>query len=211
MPLIQTSDISHHYDKHTVIYIPDIAIEKGETVLITGKSGSGKSTFLNILGGLIKPTHGNITINNVKIQSLSQSETDQFRANHIGIIFQKNHFVSALNVYENIALAAYLAGKKEDKTHITELVKSLQLDSKIKNRIETLSEGEKQRVSIARALVNKPLIILADEPTSALDDDNCSRVLNLLRNQAGEIGATLVIVTHDNRLKESIPNQINLQ
>lgn len=210
MALIKTSNISHQYDKNTIVAIPDISIEKGETVLITGKSGTGKSTFLNILGGLLKPSHGEISVNDININRLSQSETDQFRANHIGIVFQKNHFVSALNVYENVALALYLAGKKEDKIRINELLTSLQLGKKTNKSIETLSEGEKQRVSIARALINKPLIILADEPTSALDDENCNRVLEILRKHTSEIGATLVIVTHDNRLKESIPNQINL-
>jgi putative ABC transport system ATP-binding protein len=210
MQVINTSNLNHQYDKNTVVSLPDISINKGDTVLVIGKSGSGKSTFLNIVGGLLKPSHGEVSVNGVNTASLSQSQLDQFRAKNIGFIFQKNHFIQALTVYENIALAQYLSGQNEDKAYIKHLLKSLQLETKTHKYIDTLSEGEKQRVSIARALAIKPIIILADEPTSALDDDNAHRVLGLLQQHANEIKATLVIVTHDSRLKDSISNQINL-
>jgi lipoprotein-releasing system ATP-binding protein len=210
MTLIKTEKLTHQYDKNTSVSLPDISIDQGETVLVIGKSGSGKSTFLNIVGGLIKPTSGEVNVNGVSISSLSQTQLDQFRAKNIGFVFQKHHFIQALNVYENIALAPYFSEVKEDKVYINHLLKSLQLDDKAGKKIDKLSEGEKQRVSIARALATKPIIILADEPTSALDDENCARVLDLLQQHAKEIGATLVIVTHDTRLKDRIDNQINL-
>ncbi|HMP28595.1 MAG TPA: ATP-binding cassette domain-containing protein [Saprospiraceae bacterium] len=210
MTVIKTDNLIHQYDAHTIVSLPDIEINRGETVLVLGRSGSGKSTFLNIVGGLIKPSKGSVNVNGVAIESLNQAQLDQFRAKNIGFIFQKHHFIHSLNVIENIALAQHLSGSKQDNQYIQHLLNNLQIGDKSRKKIEHLSEGEKQRVSIARALSTKPVILLADEPTSALDDDNSIRVLELLQQHAQEINATLVIVTHDTRLKDRIKNQINL-
>jgi len=142
--------------------------------------------------------------------SLGASKLDRFRGQNIGIIFQKNHFIESLNVIENLMLSQKLAGVTIDKNFCLKTLQALNIDHKAKSKIRNLSEGEKQRVNIARAVVHKPKLVLADEPTSALDDENCAKVVDLLRNQAQEIGAALLIVTHDTRLKSIVEKQIVL-
>jgi ABC-type lipoprotein export system ATPase subunit len=163
-----------------------------------------------LLSGLRKPRQGEILINGENTNQLSSTALDQFRGKNIGIVFQKPYFVRALTVEENLMLAQELAGRDIDKDYIFKLLNQLNVGHKFKSKTENLSEGEKQRVSIARALVNRPTVILADEPTSALDDKNCHEVIRLLEQQSKEANATLLIVTHDGRLKELIKNQIEL-
>jgi putative ABC transport system ATP-binding protein len=189
---------------------PDINCQSGEHWLLLGQSGSGKTTLLHLLGGLLRPKNGVVKIGNTEIQNLKAAALDKFRGKNIGIIFQKPHFVTALTVEENMQIAQYLANQTQDKNRIKSLLASLNLEHKLNAKTSELSEGEKQRVSIARALINRPEVILADEPTSALDDKNCEEVLKLLETQAKEQNATLLIVTHDNRLKDHFKNQINL-
>ena len=141
---------------------------------------------------------------------LNGSSLDKFRGQNIGIIFQTAHFVKALTVQENLILAQQLSGKKTDKQLIVNVLKTLNLEHKLKSKTSELSVGEQQRVAIARALVNSPALILADEPTSALDDKNTDEVIQLLEKTASEANATLIIVTHDNRLKDYFKNQIQL-
>lgn len=210
MKAITTTNLRHTYDKGTTIALPNIELNAGEPLLVLGKSGVGKSTLLHILGGLLKPTQGEVNIKNQSLSALSNVALDRFRGQHIGFIFQNHHFVSSLNVIENVTLAQYLAGKKEEPTKALNLLTELGLANKAKKHIDTLSSGEKQRVAIARALINAPTIILADEPTSALDDENCQIVIDLLLNQAKQANATPIIVTHDARLKNTIDHQIIL-
>lgn len=209
--MLITKDLSFSYksSKQTMRF-PDIYCGDGEHWLLLGQSGSGKTTLLHLLGGLLQPQDGSVQIGDTEIQHLSASKLDQFRGKNIGIIFQKPHFVGALTVEQNLQIAQYLANEKQDKNRIKNLLESLNLGHKLKAKTSELSEGEKQRVSIARALVNRPEVILADEPTSALDDANCNEVLKLLETQAKEQNATLLIVTHDTRLKEHFTNQITL-
>ena len=145
------------------------------------------------------------------IAQLKGSSLDQFRGQHIGIIFQTAHFVKALTVEENLILAQQLAGVKIDKSRIIHILDKLNLAHKLKSKPNDLSVGEQQRVAIARALINRPSVILADEPTSALDDKNTEEVIQLLEQQAAEVGATLLIVTHDGRLKNYFKNQIDIR
>lgn len=140
---------------------------------------------------------------------MKAGKLDKFRGDNIGIIFQKNHFISSISVLENLKIAQFFGGT-EDEKKCRDLLGRLNILDKADKAISTLSEGEKQRVAIARALVNDPELILADEPTSALDDDNCDEVIRLLEEQASNAGAALVIVTHDTRLKEKVSNQITL-
>lgn len=209
--MLITKNVSYSYQSSSdVLTFPDINCKSGEHWLLLGQSGSGKTTLLHLLGGLLRPKNGSIQIGNTEIQTLASAKLDQFRGKNIGIIFQKPHFVGALTVEQNLQIAQYLANEPQDKSRIQSLLDSLNLGHKLKSKTSELSEGEKQRVSIARALINKPEVILADEPTSALDDDNCTEVLKLLETQAKEQNATLLIVTHDTRLKEHFENQINL-
>lgn len=193
-----------------MLQFPDIHCQKGEHWLLLGQSGSGKTTLLHLLGGLLSPNQGDISINNVDLKSLSTSNLDKFRGKNIGIIFQTSHFVKALTVQENLMLAQQLAGVAVSKTRIKELLDRLNVGHKLHSKPHQLSQGEQQRVAIARALVNQPAIILADEPTSALDDQNCDEVIQLLEEQAAAVKATLIVVTHDNRLKEKFEHKILL-
>ena len=177
--------------------------------MIIGSSGVGKSTLLHLLGGLLNAQNGSIQLNGKEMVGMKASILDKFRGDNIGIIFQKNHFVASLSVWENLKIAQFFGGE-EDDSKCEELLGRLNILDKAQKSISTLSEGEKQRVAIARALVNNPALILADEPTSALDDANCDEVIKLLEEQAGLAEAALVIVTHDTRLKEKVSNQITL-
>ncbi len=209
--MLITNNLKFSYQSSkSILTFPDIHCESGEHWLLLGQSGSGKTTLLHLLGGLLQPQSGSIRVGSTEIQSLSSAMLDRFRGKNIGIIFQKPHFISALTVEENMQIAQYLANETQDKNRVKALLESLNLGHKLKSKTSELSEGEKQRVSIARALINHPAVILADEPTSALDDVNCEEVVNLLENQAKEQNSTLIIVTHDTRLKSHFNNQITL-
>jgi putative ABC transport system ATP-binding protein len=159
---------------------------------------------------LLTPNSGSIKIQEKELAMLTAKDASQMRANHLGIIYQKPHFVNSLNVLDNLLLANYLADKKQSKTKAQSLAQNLGISELLDKNTSILSGGEQQRVSIARALMNNPDVILADEPTSNLDDENCKRVIELLENQSKNIGAALVIVTHDQRLKDNFKNIITL-
>jgi len=209
--MIATKNLKHKYQNTQEIVFPDLTCDAKEILLILGTSGVGKTTLLHLLGGLISVQSGEITIENKKINDVNGKALDQFRGKNIGIIFQNNHFVQSLNVIENLELAQSLAGNNANKSLCQDLLNRLNIGHKAKSEIKHLSQGERQRVAIARALVNSPKVVLADEPTSALDDKNCDEVLQLLQEQAQAIGSSLIIVTHDTRLKEKISNQVTLQ
>jgi len=208
--MITTHDLTYHYSDGPSFVFPDMKCTAREQLLVLGQSGVGKSTLLHLIGGLMQPSSGSIRISDTDITKLSGRAMDSFRGNNIGIIFQQNHFVEALTVIDNLLLAQSLSGNVVDKAKCTSLLDRLNIGRKANKNTKSLSQGERQRAAIARALVNNPAVILADEPTSALDDDNCSEVLDLLREQAANEGAALVIVTHDSRLKDRIGNHIHL-
>lgn len=209
--MIQTIDLQYSYDGRYALRFPDMALGTGEHWLLLGQSGSGKTTLLHLIGGLLSPKSGSVRIGDTALEQLSSRALDHFRGRHIGIIFQKPHFLRALTVEENLLLAQTLAGEKPDKARIAALLQRLGLEHKLRVKPDQLSAGEQQRVAIARALVNKPMLILADEPTSALDDANAQEVANLLEEQAASVNASLLIVTHDTRMKSRFSKQIQLQ
>ena len=206
--MLQTNQLHFSYTGAQTLTFPDFTCQKGEQWLLLGQSGSGKTTLLHLLGGLLSPTKGDVKVGNTPLKSLSTAALDKFRGKHIGIIFQKAHFVRSLTVQENLILAQQLAGVSIDKNRISELLNRLNVGHKLHAKTNELSQGEQQRVAIARAIVNQPTVILADEPTSALDDENCEEVIQLLEEQAAAVGATLLVVTHDGRLKERFEKQI---
>ncbi|MCB0647249.1 MAG: ATP-binding cassette domain-containing protein [Saprospiraceae bacterium] len=208
---IRFDKVSYRYKGGQQLSFPDLTISKGETCLVIGESGVGKTTCLHLMAGLMKSDAGDVVINGTRINGLSQSAMDHFRGQNIGVIFQQNHFISSLNVIDNVLMSQYLGGVKRDEAFGLELLKRLGMSHKATKKTNALSQGERQRVSIARALAARPSIILADEPTSALDDSNTTEVFRLLKDQADFLGSSLVIVTHDTRLKDLIPHQIELK
>lgn len=207
--MLEVSKLTYQYDSDIIVF-PDISCNQGDQTLLLGGSGTGKTTFLQLLSGLRTIQSGDIIIGDSNLRTMSQSARDSFRGKHIGLVFQTSHFVRALSVKENLLLAQSLSGLPKDIDKIKELLERLNISAKIDKKTYELSQGEQQRVAIARALVNKPILILADEPTSALDDHNAEGVVNLLVDQATKEDATLIIVTHDNRLKDRFTNKIEL-
>ncbi|MFO7822369.1 MAG: ABC transporter ATP-binding protein [Cyclobacterium sp.] len=208
--MIATKSIQFSYEGIPAFEIPDLEIRGGEALLVLGKSGSGKTTLLNILGGLLAPRKGEILVDGLSLYSLKGQKLDKFRGKNIGIVFQKPHILAPLSVAENIALPHFFS-KSEANDKVDHYLKELGIMDKKHAKINTLSEGEAQRVSIARALVNEPKIILADEPTASLDDENARIVVQLLKSQAAKLGAALLIVTHDQRIKSEINQSITLK
>lgn len=208
--MLTCSDLTFAYNNQKKFSFPSFSCAEGDTLLILGNSGSGKTTLLHLLALLLQPSGGSIQINKQEFANLSPKEAAKMRATHLGIIYQKSHFVSSLSVLDNLLLANYLADKTQSKEQAEKLAKSLGFYELLDKPTSLLSGGEQQRVSIARALMNNPEVILADEPTSNLDDENCEKVINLLENQSKNIGASLVIVTHDQRLKDKFSNKIIL-
>ena len=207
--MIRTKELKFNYDNQTSFSFKDINLKTGENLLILGNSGIGKTTLLHILSGLLKSKSGSIELFGNEITEFSSHELDKFRRDNIGIVFQKSHFINSLTVRENLELAQYIADKK-DSDRIVNILKNLNIFDKINKKTNQLSQGEKQRVSIALAIVNSPKLILADEPTSSLDDDNCSNVIRLLKKQATDFGAQLIVITHDSRLKKHFKKSIEL-
>ncbi|WP_143961945.1 ABC transporter ATP-binding protein [Litoribacter populi] len=206
--MLHTRNIRFQYNSQNSFQIPDVNLAKGENLLILGHSGSGKTTLLNIIGGLLEPHSGDVRLGSTELYKLKGAELDKFRGKNIGMIFQKPHILAPLTVKENLELANYLAGAKP--YNIDGILEDLNILDKKNSKISQLSEGEAQRVSIARALVNQPQVILADEPTASLDDVNAERVIQLLKGQAQKLNAILVVVTHDQRVKNHFKNQITV-
>lgn len=208
--MISVSNLTFRYSSATSIALPDFSIAKGQHFLLLGESGSGKTTLLHLIGGLLRNYSGKINVAGVELSTLTESALDKFRGQHIGFIFQRNHLINALSVEKNLMLSPYLAGLPTDNTKVGEILVSVGLTDKRSHKVTELSQGQAQRIAIARALMNKPSILLADEPTSALDDKNCDRVIRLLMEAASANSSTLVVATHDHRLKSIIKNQIDL-
>jgi putative ABC transport system ATP-binding protein len=208
--MLSTHQLTFAYGPAKQFAFPDVHCANREALLILGRSGTGKTTFLHLLALLLRPNSGSVTINETDLTQLSAAETAAFRAKHVGIIYQKPHFVSSMSVMDNLLMANYLANKPQDRERARSLAQELGFADHLDKRTHQLSQGEQQRVSIARSVMNQPDLILADEPTSSLDDDNTNRVIKLLTEQSEQIGASLVVVTHDQRLKDVFPNRINL-
>lgn len=208
--MISTANIRFSYGKGTSFNFPNLTAASGQSLLITGGSGKGKTTLLHLLGGLLRPQSGEVLINGTNLATLSEKKLDRFRGQNIGLVLQQAYFVSSLHVLENVVLASWLATGKQATDKAKQLLHELDLADHFYKFPSQLSIGQQQRVSIARALINEPKLLLADEPTSSLDDDNAFRVADMLLHMAKQYGSALVIVTHDQRLKDRFPNQISL-
>lgn len=208
--MIRAENLSFRYPGGELLQFPALDCPAGTTQLLLGASGSGKTTLLQLLAGLRRPATGEVTVQGTTLGNLSQRELDHFRGQTIGLVFQTAHFLKALTVRENLAMAMRLAGNPVNPDRIQALLTDLGIGDRLEVRPGQLSVGQQQRVAIARAVINQPAVILADEPTAALDDGNAERVIRLLQAQAAEVAAALLIVTHDNRLTRLIPQQTRL-
>ena len=189
----------------------NFSVEKGEFVAIVGTSGSGKSTLLHILGGLDRPTSGNVAVDNRNIFSLKDEELTVFRRRKIGFVFQNYNLVPVLNVYENIVLPIQLDGKEPDAEYIKSIIETLGIENKLDNLPNNLSGGQQQRVAIARALASKPAIILADEPTGNLDSKTSQDVLGLLKVTSQKYAQTIVMITHNEEIAQLADRIIRIE
>ena len=204
-------NIRHAYNGQQVLDVPDWQVEQGAHWLLLGSSGSGKTTLLHILAGILKPTAGSVTIAGQDLGALAAAGLDRFRGRHVGIVLQQLHLIASLTVADNLLLAQYLAALPQDRSRVREVLASLDLADKGGAWPHELSHGQAQRVAVARAVINRPQLLLADEPTSNLDDARCGQALDLLESQARACNATLVIATHDQRTRARIPNHYAMQ
>ncbi len=185
--------LRHRYGAREVLSLERFEAAQGDRWLVLGPSGSGKSTLLHILAGLLRPTGGTVEV-----------------ARPIGIVPQKLHLISSLSVEDNLLLAQYLAGAKQERARAAQVLAGVGLADRAHSRPHQLSHGEAQRVAVARAVMNRPKLLVADEPTSNLDDAHCAAALDLLEAQATECGATLIIATHDSRARPRFQHRLEL-
>lgn len=208
--MLQTENLSFSYANGPSFSFPNLSVNAEEVLLVLGRSGKGKTTLLHLLAGLMEPKSGSVSVDGQSITELKGSNRDSFRGRNIGMVFQQAQFIRSVCVMQNLQLARSLAGLPNDEIFAKQLLTELGIADKANNRPSELSIGERQRAGIARALVTQPKVVLADEPTSALDDENCQLVADLLQNTVTGHGAALIIVTHDQRLKNRFPNSVEI-
>ena len=208
--MISVKDLEHRYGGKAVLRVADWSVGAGERSLVIGPSGSGKSTLLHILAGLQRPSQGLVSVFQQDIFSLKQSAVDRWRGATVGIVLQALHLVSHLTVRANLRLAQYMARLPQDDRAVDNALAALGVAAKASNRPVELSQGEQQRVAIARAVVNGPKLLLADEPTANLDDAAAARATELLLGEAARCGATLIVATHDARVKRHFEKMLDL-
>jgi putative ABC transport system ATP-binding protein len=210
MTFIESNDIVVRRPGAQALQFADLSIHREDSVLLLGPSGSGKTTLLSVLAGLLRPGTGRVLVENQDIYALHARRRDHLRGQHFGFVFQTLHLLPSLTLRQNVALAADMLGIKVEAGRIDYLLGTLGLADKAQRRPDGLSQGEQQRAAIARAVLNRPSIIIADEPTSALDDANARIVMELLEHQAQDTGAALLIATHDTRIIDRFENVIHL-
>lgn len=202
--MITINDLAKSYqltndsaDKMTILHDLNLTVQTGEVVAVVGSSGSGKSTLLGLVSGLDQPDHGEILIHGKSLQSLRGNELTNFRASHIGVVFQQYHLVSHLTAFENVALPLEILNKPVVKEEIVSLLKHVGLEHRLDHKPTQLSGGESQRLALARALVIKPSLLLADEPSGSLDSETGEKVMNLFFERVRAQNTTTMLVTHD--------------
>lgn len=208
--MLKSGSLRYNYDQGPELSFPDFTVPRNGHLLIMGRSGSGKTTLLQILAGILPPDEGKVMIDTTSLYGMRKAKRDQFRGQHIGLVFQQSIFIQSLTVSQNLRAAAYFAGNTLSTGKEKEMLRRLDISDKGDRLPQQLSIGEQQRVGIALALVNEPQLILADEPTSALDDLSTEAVYRLLTEEANRLDSALVIVTHDQRLKNKIEQTLTL-
>jgi putative ABC transport system ATP-binding protein len=202
--VIQTRDLVLRYPRGPALSFPDVAVPQGGTLLLQGRSGSGKSTWLALLAGLLTPSAGQVLVAGQDVGALRGGARDRWRGRSIGFLPQKLHLGDSLPVEHNLALAYFAAGLPQDRDRIRAALEALGVAELAHRLPGQLSGGQAQRVALARAILLQPRVLLADEPTASLDDEAAQAALRLLRECAGRCGATLVIATHDARVRDAL-------
>lgn len=208
---VDITALSAGYGAKVVLSLDRFAVQAGQHTLVLGPSGCGKTTLLNIVAGIATAQSGDVVIHGISLGGLSGAERDHFRSRHIGFVLQRLHLISALSVFDNLALVQRLAGLPVDRPRIDAILRELGIAALANALPKTLSQGEAQRAAIARAVTHRPALILADEPTAALDDENCEAAMDLMFAQAAEHGATLLVATHDARIKPRFAQVLELK
>ena len=208
--MVEVEALRHGHGTRNVLDIQAWRVDAGERCLVVGPSGSGKSTLLHLLAGLATPRTGTIRVAGHDLGGLSPALRDRFRGRSIGLVLQSFHLLDTLSVFDNVRLARHLAGLPEDRARCRRVLEDLAVAEFGDARPSTLSHGQAQRVALARAVVNRPDVLLADEPTSSLDDESCERVAALIDAEAARNGATLVVATHDARLRDRFDQRLAL-
>ena len=201
MEILKVENLSKIYGKgeNKIKAVDDItfSVEKGDFVAIVGASGSGKSTLLHLLGGVDRPTKGNVFIDGVDIYAMDNDALAIFRRRQVGLIYQFYNLIPILDVEENITLPAKLDGRNVDKSHLKDLLETLGLENRKHHLPNELSGGQQQRVSIGRAMINTPALVLADEPTGNLDSKASDEIIALLKKSNEKYNQTIIVITHD--------------
>lgn len=196
----------------TVLDIPEWSVAQGESVFLHGPSGTGKSTLLNLLAGILQCREGTLEVLGHSLHAMSGRQRDRFRARHIGFVFQQFNLIPYLNVLDNVLLASYFADRASGREDALTLLQELQLDAELcRKKASELSVGQQQRVAIARALISKPEMLIVDEPTSALDTDNRDIFMQLLLELVQRHQMTLLFVSHDRSLDRGFHRSVSLQ
>ena len=199
--MLTIQDLSFSWPMKPVVRFPDFQVAPGKIKLILGGSGTGKTTLLHLIGGLLRPATGTVKLQGIELTKLGSADLDKIRGTKMGYIFQQHFLIKSLTVRQNLLMPVWLGSLSQDQGLVDSILEKLGLQEKTNSLVGELSYGQQQRVAIGRALVHRPALIIADEPTSALDDDNCYRVMDLLSSLCKEHNAALLIATHDHRLK----------
>lgn len=219
MPLLKLTDLRKSYQSPEgaqvpVVHVPLLEAEPGEQVALIGRSGSGKTTLLHLIAGILKPDSGSIQYaidgNVTELVLLSEAARDHFRGEHLGYIFQKHHLLPGFSALENVQLGMSFTGRRADKKWARELLEAVGLADRLHYKPGKLSVGQQQRVAVARALANKPSLVLADEPTGSVDPATAASVMNLIRGLCHQVNAALLVVTHDRAISATFDRVIDL-